>query len=66
MEITGLDSLRETYHKKLKGSCFIENFMFTHEHIPLTRNRLINSDKIIGQIDKIEPYFIKVLKHQFF
>lgn len=26
---------------------------------------LNNSDKIIGQIDKIEPYFIKVLKHQF-
>ena len=36
-------------------------YLFLHK-----KGYLINSDKIIGQIDKIEPYFIKVLKHQFF
>lgn len=35
-------------------------YLFLHE-----KGYLNNSDKIIGQIDKIEPYFIKVLKHQF-
>ena len=35
-------------------------YLFLHE-----KGYLNKSDKIIGQIDKIEPYFIKVLKHQF-
>ena len=35
-------------------------YRFLHE-----KGYLNNPDKIIGQIDKIEPYFIKVLKHQF-
>jgi hypothetical protein len=35
-------------------------YLFLHE-----KGYLNNSDKVIGQIDIIEPYFIKVLKHQF-
>lgn len=35
-------------------------YLFLHE-----KGYLDNSDKIIGQIDIIEPYFIKVLEHQF-
>ena len=35
-------------------------YRFLHE-----KGYLDDPDKIIGQIDKIEPYFIKVLKHQF-
>ena len=35
-------------------------YQFLHE-----KGYLNNPDKIIGQIDQIEPYFIKVLKHQF-
>jgi hypothetical protein len=35
-------------------------YRFLHE-----KGYLYNPDKIIGQIDKIEPYFIEVLKHQF-
>jgi len=37
-------------------------YRFLHEKGYVNLN---NSDKIIGQIDKIEPYFIEVLKHQF-
>jgi len=35
-------------------------YRFLHE-----KGYLNNPDKIIGQIDEIEPYFIEVLKHQF-
>lgn len=35
-------------------------YRFLHE-----KGYLTNPDKIIGQIDKVEPYFIEVLKHQF-
>jgi hypothetical protein len=35
-------------------------YQFLHE-----KGYLNNPDKIIGRIDKIEPYFIEVLKHQF-
>jgi len=35
-------------------------YRFLHE-----KEYLDNPDKIVGQIDKIEPYFTKVLKHQF-
>ncbi len=35
-------------------------YQFLHE-----KGYLNNPDKVIGRIDKIEPYFIKGLKHQF-
>ncbi len=35
-------------------------YRFLHE-----KGYLNNPDKFIGQIDKIEPYFIEILKHQF-
>jgi hypothetical protein len=35
-------------------------YRFLHE-----KRYLNNPDKIIGRIDKIEPYFIEILKHQF-
>ena len=35
-------------------------YRFLHE-----KGYLNNPDKIIGRIDKIEPYFIEILKHQF-
>ena len=35
-------------------------YRFLHE-----KGYLTNPDKIIGQIDNVEPYFIEVLKHQF-
>ena len=35
-------------------------YRFLHE-----KGYLDNPDKIMAQIDQIEPYFIKVLKHQF-
>jgi hypothetical protein len=37
-------------------------YQFLHEKGYVNFN---SSDKIIGQIDKIEPYFIEILKQQF-